>query len=123
MVDRADYCVLCRDAYLMGPRAKSNAAFRRHDEDSRKAGQARASIVIDSVEIREKTLVQRAAQQSLTPHFRGRRAAKFRDELKASMVRLAALVAASPFADDSSAGDVSKVMLPIKVPSNVESGA
>jgi hypothetical protein len=33
---------------------------------------------------------------------------------------LAELVAASPFADDSSAGDLSKLMSLIKVPSNVE---
>jgi len=32
-----------------------------------------------------------------------------------------ALVVASPFVDDSSAGDLSKIMSPIKVPSNVES--
>jgi hypothetical protein len=38
-------------------------------------------------------------------------------------VPLAALDAATPFADDSSAGDLSKLMSPNKVPSNVETGA
>jgi hypothetical protein len=45
------------------------------------------------------------------------------DRRASKKVGLAELVAASLFTDDSSAGDVSKAMLPIKVPSNIKSGA
>jgi len=44
------------------------------------------------------------------------------DRTHVRYLRLAALVATSPFADESSGRTIPKLMSPIKVPSNVESG-
>jgi hypothetical protein len=45
------------------------------------------------------------------------------ENIESNNLRLAGLVAASPFADDSSGRKISKLMSSNKVPSNVESGA